>query len=147
MPALRKFLSLAAALAVSGPTFVMMQGASEARAEALTLTETYDPADWTDSKNAIGNILADVWSAEAKQEFGAYGFAYAIIDQGDKRYLVSSLRGANCTPNSCAWRIQRLSSSYAVEAKGSPFEACGEINKLDFSGGRLTICGTKAVLP
>lgn len=147
MPAMRKYLSLAAALAVSSPSFVVMQGASEARAAALTLTETYDPTDWTDSKNAIGSILADVWSVEAKQEFGAYGFAYAILDQGDQRYLVSSLRGANCTPNSCTWRIQRLSSSYAVEAKGSAFEACGEINKLDFSGGRLTICGTKAVLP
>ena len=131
MPAMRKFLSLAAALAVSGPSFVVMQGASEAHAAALTLTETYDPADWTDSKNAVGSILADVWSVEAKQEFGAYGFAYAIIDQGGKHYLVSSLRGANCTPSSCTWRIQRLSSSYAVEAKGSAFEACGETLRAD----------------
>lgn len=142
MPALRKFIALAAAVAVGSSVFT-----GAAWAKSLTLTETYEPDEWRDPKNAIGNILVDEWAEEAKQEFGSYGFAYGLITISGKVFLVSSLRGASCVPNSCTWRIDRLSSDYRVEASGKPFEACGEINKVDTKGDELTICGKKVVLP
>jgi hypothetical protein len=122
-------------------------GVSAASAKPLSVTSTYDPAEIDDSKNAIGVIMKQVWSGEISNVMGSYGFSYALFEAAGKQYLVSSFRDGNCTPRECAWQVQRLSSSYEVEAAGKPFTACGELNKVDLTGDTLTICGKETTLP
>lgn len=124
--------------------------ASSAYADPLTLTltklrapESQDPA------NGIGIIMRDVWADDIKTVGErAYSFSYGLFKAGDVQYLVSSFRSAeSCRPDECTWSVQRLTPSYDVTASGQPFTACGALNQLDVTDGRLTICGTEVDLP
>ena len=121
---------------------------SSAYADPLTLTKLRAPES-QDPSNGIGIIMRDVWAAEIKGVGErAYSFSYGLFKAGDAQYLVSSFRSAeSCRPDECTWAVQRLTSSYEVAASGQPFTACGALNQLDVTDGRLTICGTEVDLP
>ena len=121
---------------------------SSAYADPLTLTilrapESQDPA------NGIGIIMRDVWADEIKAVGErAYSFSYGLFKTASGQYLVSSFRSAeSCRPDECTWSVQRLTPAYKVAASGQPFTACGAINQLDVTDGRLTICGKAVELP
>ena len=120
---------------------------SSAYADPLTLTKLRAPES-QDPANGIGIIMRDVWAAEIKAVGErAYNFSYGLFKAGDAQYLVSSFRSAECRPDECTWSVQRLTPSYEVAASGQPFTACGAINQLDVTDGRLTICGKAVELP
>lgn len=122
--------------------------ASSAYADPLTLTKLRTPES-QDPSNGIGLIMRDVWASEIKAVGErAYSFSYGLFKAGDAQYLVSSFRSAeSCRPDECTWIVQRLTPSYKVAASGKPFTACGALNDLDVTDGRLTICGKGAGLP
>lgn len=117
-------------------------------ADPLTLTKLRAPES-QDPSNGIGLIMRDVWASEIKAVGErAYSFSYGLFKAGEAQYLVSSFRSAeSCRPDECTWIIQRLTPSYKVAASGQPFTACGALNDLDVTDGRLTICGKGADLP
>lgn len=121
---------------------------SSAYADPLTLTKLRAPES-QDRSNGIGIIMRDVWASEIKAVGErAYSFSYGLFKAGDAQYLVSSFRSAeSCRPDECTWIVQRLTPSYKVAASGKPFTACGALNELDVTDGRLTICGKGADLP
>ena len=121
---------------------------SSAYADPLTLTKLRAPES-QDPKNGIGTIMRDVWADEIKAVGErAYSFSYGLFKAGSAQYLVSSFRSAeSCRPDECTWSVQRLTPSYEVAASGKPFTACGALNQLDVTEGRLTICGTEVDLP
>ncbi|WP_353392793.1 hypothetical protein [Brucella sp. NBRC 14130] len=121
---------------------------SSAYAEPLTLTKLRAPES-RDPKNGIGTIMRNVWADEIKAVGGrAYSFSYGLFKAGSAQYLVSSFRSAeSCRPDECTWSVQRLTPSYEVATSGKPFTACGALNQLDVTEGRLTICGTEVDLP
>lgn len=121
---------------------------SSAYADPLTLTKLRAPES-QDPKNGIGTIMRDVWADEIKAVGGrAYSFSYGLFKAGSAQYLVSSFRSAeSCRPDECTWSVQRLTPSYEVATSGKPFTACGALNQLDVTEGRLTICGTEVDLP
>lgn len=135
--AFRKLL-IASAVAISA--------VGTAYAEQVTLTRLRSD-DLVDPKNAITPIMKDEWASEIQSAAGSYSFSYAIIKAAGREYLVSSMRGSSCRPDECIWRVQRLDSSYRVEASGKPLAACGEANKVDLADGKLTICGKAVPLP
>lgn len=122
--------------------------ASSALADPLTLTKLRAPES-QDPSNGIGIIMRDVWADEIKAVGErAYSFSYGLFKAGSAQYLVSSFRSAeSCRPDECTWSVQRLTPSYEVAASGKPFTACGALNQLDVTEGRLTICGTEVDLP
>ncbi|MBP8278428.1 MAG: hypothetical protein KAX55_16205 [Propionivibrio sp.] len=122
--------------------------ASSAHADPLTLTKLRAPES-QDPKNGIGTIMRDVWADEIKAVGGrAYSFSYGLFKAGSAQYLVSSFRSAeSCRPDECTWSVQRLTPSYEVAASGKPFTACGALNQLDVTEGRLTICDKPVDLP
>lgn len=122
--------------------------ASSAHAEPLTLTKLRAPES-QDPKNGIGTIMRDVWADEIKAVGErAYSFSYGLFKAGSAQYLVSSFRSAeSCRPDECTWSVQRLTPSYEVAASGKPFTACGALNQLDVTNGRLTVCGKAVDLP
>ncbi len=117
-------------------------------ADPLTLTKLRAPES-QDPSNGIGLIMRDVWASEIKAVGErAYSFSYGLFKAGDAQYLVSSFRSAeSCRPDECTWTVQRLTPSYKVAASGKPFTACGALNDIDVTDGRLTICGKGADLP
>ena len=119
-----------------------------AHADQLTLTKLRAPES-QDPKNGIGRIMRDVWASEIKAVGErAYSFSYGLFKAGDAQYLVSSFRSAeSCRPDECTWIVQRLTPSYKVAASGKPFTACGALNDLDVTEGRLKICETEVDLP
>ncbi len=119
-----------------------------AHADQLTLTKLRAPES-QDPTNGIGLIMRDVWAPEIKAVGErAYSFSYGLFKAGEAQYLVSSFRSAeSCRPDECTWIVQRLTPSYKVAASGKPFTACGALNDLDVTDGRLTICGKGADLP
>ena len=121
---------------------------SSAYADPLTLTKLRAPES-QDPSNGIGLIMRDVWASEIKAVGErAYSFSYGLFKAGDAQYLVSSFRSAeSCRPDECTWTVQRLTPSYKVAASGKPFTACGALNDIDVTDGRLTICGKGADLP
>lgn len=121
---------------------------SLAHADPLTLTKMRAPES-QDPSNGIGIIMRNVWAAEIKAVGErAYSFSYGLFKAGDAQYLVSSFRSAeSCRPDECTWSVQRLTSSYEVAASGQPFTACGALNQLDVTEGRLTVCGKAVELP
>jgi hypothetical protein len=122
--------------------------ASSAHADPLTLTKLRAPES-QDPKNGIGTIMRDVWADEIKAVGGrAYSFSYGLFKAGSAQYLVSSFRSAeSCRPDECTWSVQRLTPSYEVAASGKPFTACGALNELKVTEGRLTICDKPVDLP
>ena len=122
--------------------------ASSAYADPLTLTKLRAPES-QDRSNGVGIIMRDVWASEIKAVGErAYSFSYGLFKAGDVQYLVSSFRSAeSCRPDECTWIVQRLTSSYKVTASGKPFTACGALNQLNVTDGRLTICRTEVDLP
>ena len=121
---------------------------SSAYADPLTLTKLRAPES-QDPANGIGIIMRDVWADEIKAVGErAYSFSYGLFKAGEAQFLVSSFRSAeSCRPDECTWAVQRLTPSYEVAASGQPFTACGALNQLDVTDGRLTICGTEVDLP
>jgi hypothetical protein len=121
---------------------------NSAYAEPLTLTKLRAPES-QDPSNGIGLIMRNVWASEIKAVGErAYSFSYGLFKAGDAQYLVSSLRSAeSCRPDECTWTVQRLTPSYKVAASGKPFTACGALNDIDVTDGRLTICGKGVDLP
>lgn len=121
---------------------------SSAYADPLTLTKLRAPES-QDPKNGIGTIMRDVWADEIKTVGErAYSFSYGLFKAGSAQYLVSSFRSAeSCRPDECTWRVQRLTPSYEVAASGKPFTACGALNELKVTEGRLTICDKPVDLP
>jgi len=121
---------------------------SSAYADPLTLTKLRAPES-QDPSNGIGLIMRDVWASEIKAVGErAYSFSYGLFKAGDSQYLVSSFRSAeSCRPDECTWIVQRLTPSYKVAASGKPFTACGALNDLDVTEGRLKICETEVDLP
>lgn len=130
-------------------TTIMLSAVSLGAAEAkpLTVTILSNPADLDDPKNGIAVIMKQVWAADIPNQLGAYGFAYSLFEADGKKYVVSALQGSDCQRLECEWQVQRLTPAYEVAASGKKLLACGEINRLDFSNGRLTICGKEAGLP
>lgn len=122
--------------------------ASSVHADPLTLTKLRAPES-QDPKNGIGTIMRDVWADEIKAVGGrAYSFSYGLFKAGSAQYLVSSFRSAeSCRPDECTWSVQRLTPSYEVAASGKPFTACGALNELTVTEGRLTICDKPVDLP
>lgn len=122
--------------------------ASSADAAPLTLTKMRAPES-QDPSNGIGIIMRNVWAAEIKAVGErAYSFSYGLFKAGEAQYLVSSFRSAeSCRPDECTWTVQRLTPSYEAAASGQPFAACGALNQLDVTEGRLTICGKAVELP
>ena len=121
---------------------------SSAYADPLTLTKLRAPES-QDPKNGIGTIMRGVWADEIKTVGErAFSFSYGLFKAGDAQYLVSSFRSAeSCRPDECTWSVQRLTPSYEVAASGQPFTACGALNQLDVTEGRLTVCGKAVELP
>ncbi|UXT85540.1 hypothetical protein [Agrobacterium tumefaciens] len=121
---------------------------SSAYADPLTLTKLRAPES-QDPKNGIGTIMRDVWADEIKAVGErAYSFSYGLFKAGSAQYLVSSFRSAeSCRPDECTWSVQRLTPSYEVAASGKPFTACGALNELKVTEGRLTICDKPVDLP
>lgn len=133
---------------ISAAALLSILVASSAHADPLTLTKLRAPES-QDPKNGVGTIMRDVWADEIKAVGErAYSFSYGLFKAGDAQYLVSSFRSAeSCRPDECTWTVQRLTPSYEVAASGQPFTACGAINQLDVTEGRLTICGKPVELP
>lgn len=122
--------------------------ASSAVAAPLPLTKMSAPES-QDPSNGIGIIMRAIWADEIKAVGQrAYSFSYGLFKAGDAQYLVSSFRSAeSCRPDECTWTVQRLTLSYEVAASGQAFTACGALNQLDVTEGRLTVCGKAVELP
>lgn len=98
----------------------------------------------------VASIAGQLWREELdvlNAQRRAYFLIYSVFEAKNDRYMVSAVAGPNCVKNACSWRVARLTPDHRISAAGEEVAACGELNRLFFTDGKLLICGVEAPLP
>lgn len=130
-------------------TFMLLAFSTSSKAEQLVLL-SQSPMQASNPGIPIADIAGQLWRKqldELNAQGRAYALMYNVFEVEGRHYIVSAIKGPDCTKNACSWRVARLTPDNHISAMSGEIEACGERNRLSLTKGKLMICGVAVPLP